>query len=154
VYFKGGETVLSNPQSERIAQGKGYASGVPSYNQAVNEDTLHPRGWQAEVANLNAALALDRVSAAAAQRQVVAIKASGVRTAATSTAASSSASGGSGTGGGMSSADVSQELAYLSRIAAASESAPSKTGASVAKALQNVSGPAAARRIYGTGSGY
>lgn len=46
------------------------------------------------------------------------------------------------------------QLALLARIAAASEAGPARTGTAVAKSLQNVSGPAAARRLYSTGSGY
>jgi hypothetical protein len=47
-----------------------------------------------------------------------------------------------------------RELLLLARIAAASEAGPARTGTAVAKSLQNVSGPAAARKLYSTGSGY
>lgn len=45
-------------------------------------------------------------------------------------------------------------IALLARIAKATEAAPARTGTAVAKSLQGVSGSAAARRIYNTGSGY
>ena len=120
-YFRGGESVMSNPASRMFAQ-------------------QHDRFD---------ALAHKIDASSASYHRSVAARATHVMTTSGSARARSAVPTDAGSGG-----TSPDGIALLARIAKATEAAPARTGTAVAKSLQGVSGSAAARRIYSTGSGY